>query len=100
MQKTSQMQLSDFVGQPCKSRLAFEFIPKKEAKLDLENIARLLRSNDVFVETETHFLLMLNIAGKNCTLFRTGKIIVKETKEMEKAREVAERLVEKIGKEE
>ena len=92
------MQLSDFVGQPCKSRLAFEFIPKKETKLNLENIASHLKGSGVFVETETHFLLMLKIAGKNCTLFRTGKIIVKETKEMEKAREVAEELVKELKK--
>jgi len=97
MQKTSQMQLSDFVGQPCKSRLAYEFIPKKGAKLDLGNIAGKLRSSGVLVETETPFLLMLKIAGKDCTLFRTGKIIVKETKEMEKAREVAEELVKEMN---
>ena len=41
---------------------------------------------------------MPGIAGKNCTLFRTGKIIVKETKEMEKAREVAERIVKEMNK--
>ena len=68
-------ELSDFVGQPCKSRLAYEFIPKKGAKLDLGNIAGKLRSSGVLVETETPFLLMLKIAGKDCTLFRTGKII-------------------------
>ena len=92
------MQLSDFVGQPCKSRLAYEFIPKRNTTLKLESVAAALRRNGVMVETETPFLLMLRLAGKNCTLFRTGKIIVKETKEMEKAREVAEALVMEMNR--
>ena len=98
MEKTGKVQLDDFVGQPCKSRLAFEFIPKRAGHLNLEKVAATLRGNDVFVETETPFLLMLKIEGKNCTLFRTGKIIVKETREMDKAREVAESLVKELNK--
>ena len=92
------MELSDFVGQPCKSRLAYEFIPKRNTTFKLERVAAALRENGVIVETETPFLLMLRLAGKNCTLFRTGKIIVKETKGMDKAREVAEMLVKELNK--
>jgi len=91
------MELDDFVGQPCKSRLAYEFIPKKNTTLKLESVAASLRKNGVMVETETPFLLMVKLAGKNCTLFRTGKIIVKETREMEKAREIAEKLVKGLN---
>ncbi len=85
--------LRDFTGQPCKSRLAFEFIPKRKHALALEPIATTLRNNGVNVEVEAPFLLMLHMDGHGVSLFKSGKIIVKDTTEKETARKIAEELV-------
>jgi len=90
------MELKDFVGKPCKSRMAFEFIPKKKQKLGLGKIAEVLREKEVMVEIETPFLLILKFKGKDISLFRSGKIIVKETSEEKEAKKTAEELIKKI----
>ncbi|MDO8647732.1 MAG: hypothetical protein Q7R70_04960 [Candidatus Diapherotrites archaeon] len=90
------MELSDFVGKPCKSRVAFEFIPKKRIKLDLEEIAKRLKEKEVFVEIETPFLLILRMQVP-ITLFQTGKILIKETNMEKDARKIAEKLVKIMG---
>lgn len=90
------MNLSSFVGKPCKSRLAFEFIPKKKTNLKLKDVAEKLRQAEVFVEIETPFLLILRTCGKEASLFRSGKIIVKETNIESEAKKIAKRIAEKI----
>ena len=90
------IELSDFTGQPCRSRLAYEFVPKKENKLNLEKIVEKLRKNEVFIELDTPYLLMLKIGGKNVSLFKSGKIIVKETKDKKMAKKIAETLIKKM----
>ena len=92
------LQLSDFVAQPCKSRIAFEFIPKQKQALDLPALADRLRLTKVFVEVETPYLLMLRVEGHNLSFFRSGKIIVKDTNEKNEARKVAETLLKEIAK--
>ena len=47
------MKLSDFSGKPCKSRVAFEFIPKKKARLNLMEVARKLKEKGIFIDAET-----------------------------------------------
>ncbi|MFH0714364.1 MAG: hypothetical protein V1847_02080 [Candidatus Diapherotrites archaeon] len=87
------MELKEFTGKPCKSRLAFEFIPKKSAKLDLERTAQEFRSNEWQIVAETPFLVMVKAEGKESSVFKSGKIIVKDTQEERDARKVAEKLV-------
>ena len=91
------MELSNFVGQPCQSRLAYEFVPKKDYRLDLTKVARNLKENEVYIEIEAPYLLMLRLAGKNVSLFKSGKIIVKSTNDKSKARQVAEKLISKMS---
>ncbi|MBI4210188.1 MAG: hypothetical protein HY544_01625 [Candidatus Diapherotrites archaeon] len=91
------LELSSFVGQPCRSRIAYEFVPKKDYGLDMGKTARLLRSREVFVEIETPYLLMLKLGGHDVSLFKSGKIIVKSTNHEGEARRIAKRLVEKAG---
>ena len=90
------MQLSDFVAQPCKSRIAFEFVPKKKQQLDLQALADKLRITQIFVETETPYLLMLRVSSHPVSLFRNGKIIVKDTNDKGEARIAAEALLGEI----
>ncbi len=90
-------ELGEFTGKPCNSRLAYEFVPKESHELDLGQVAQRLRQNGVFIEIEAPALLMLKIGGKDVSLFRSGKIIVKSTNEKHAARAIAERLVSKMG---
>ncbi|MFH1391058.1 MAG: hypothetical protein ABIH20_01975 [Candidatus Diapherotrites archaeon] len=90
------IKLSNFIGQPCQSRIAFEFLPKKEHKLNLETTARKLRENEVFIELESPYLIMLKITGTNVSLFKSGKIIVKSTNEKKEAKKIAEKLISKM----
>lgn len=90
------MKLSDFVAKPCKSRIAFEFVPKHKTRLDLEKVVQNLKSNGVFIEAETPFLLVLKM-GSSISLFQSGKIIVKETNVEKDARKIAEKLVKMLG---
>lgn len=91
------IELSGFVGQPCKSRIAYEFVPKHDHDLPLEEVAAALKKNEVFVEIETPYLLMLKLGGKDVSLFKSGKIIVKSTNHEAEARRVAESLISRMG---
>tara|TARA_Y100000310_G_scaffold312012_1_gene358901 strand:- start:549 stop:827 length:279 start_codon:yes stop_codon:yes gene_type:complete len=90
------IELSNFIGQPCQSRIAYEFLPKKGYKLNLEKTTTKLRENEVFIELESPYLIMLKILGTNVSLFKSGKIIVKNTNEKKEARKVAEKLISKM----
>jgi len=91
------IELSNFIGQPCQSRIAYEFLPKKKYKLDLGKTAKTLKKNEVFIELESPYLLMLKIAGTNISLFKSGKIIVKSTNDKKEARKIAEKLISKMS---
>ncbi len=87
------MQLSDFTGQPCKSSMAYEFLPKKKESLDLEAIAKKLKARNVYIEVESPFILLLKIGGRNVSFFKSGKILVKQTQDANEARKAAEELI-------
>ncbi|HZX20378.1 MAG TPA: hypothetical protein VFF13_05170 [archaeon] len=91
------LELNDFTGQPCKSRVAYEFLPKKDAQLNLEQVAKKLKENEVYIEIEAPYLLMLKVNGKDVSLFKSGKIIVKSTQNKTKARKIAEKLIMKMN---
>lgn len=87
------IELKEFVGKPCRSGTAFEFLPKKIQKLDLQKIAKKLKEHNVLVEAETPYLIILVLGGKSVSLFQSGKIMVKSTKEQDIATEIAEKLL-------
>ncbi|HLC79567.1 MAG TPA: hypothetical protein VJG83_04010 [archaeon] len=91
------IELSDFVAKPCKSRIAFEFVPKQDYGLDLQVVAKKLREQEVFVEIETPYLLMLKFAGRDVSIFKSSKIIVKSTNDEQEASRIAKGLVEKMN---
>lgn len=90
------MELKDFVVQPCKSRLAFELLPKKKEFLDLEKMAELLRGKKVEIEVQTPFLLVVNFNNRGASIFKSGKIIVKDCENETEARKTAELLIQKM----
>ena len=59
----------------------------------MASAAKQLRMAKVEVEVETPVLLMVKLEGTDLSLFRNGKIMVKETREEAKAREKAEKLL-------
>jgi len=87
------IELKEFAMQPCKSRQAFEFVPKTPLSLDLRKVAEVFRKHNVGVEVETDFLLMLQSDGHAVSLFKSGKIIVKNESEKDAARVVAEKIL-------
>jgi len=91
------LELSDFTGKPCRSRLAYEFVPKRKHSLNLEKAAKNLKKNDVMMDVVSPYLLMMSLDGKSLSLFKSGKIIVKETKNAAKARKIAEKLVSHLN---
>ena len=90
------MELKDFIGQPCKSKSDYEFIPKKSQQLNLNQIASKLKNNGIEIEIETPYLLMLRVDLKSVSFFKSGKIIVKTVFEPEKARKIAEKVISSL----
>ena len=91
-----ELEFKEYTGKPCKSKSAYEFIPKQRLSLELEPIAERLRQKKLFIEAETPFLLMLQIKGFSVSFFKSGKILVKNIKEEPKARALAEDIVKAI----
>ncbi len=79
------------------SKTACEFIPKKKSELNLSATAKKLREKEVLVDIETPYVLILRFKGKNISLFKSGKLIVKETPEEEEGKKIAKELMEKLG---
>lgn len=90
------LELKDFVVEPCKSRLAFEFLPKKKQSLNLKKIAIAFKKNGVLIEVETDFLIMARLKDSGISLFKSGKIIVKDTNIEDEARKIAQSLIKKM----
>ena len=91
------MELKDFAGKLCRGKSAYEFVPKEKQKFDLSQLAGKLRGAGVEIEVESPYILIVKISGTQASVFKSGKLIVKNTDEEEKAREIAERLVSKIS---
>jgi len=90
------MELEEFVITACKGRTAIELKPRKQLKLDLTEIAKRLKNNRVKVEIETPILLLLNHNNHDITLSKSGKLLVKGTKDQAIAKTVASAIVEAI----
>lgn len=91
------MELLDFVGQPCKTQLAFEFFPKKTVKIDLEKAVDFFKKKGFFVELETRVFVSILIDGSSASVFENGKILVKDTKDRGIAVKIAEKIVEVLN---
>ncbi len=91
------MELSDYVGQPCKTQLAFEFFPKKPQSLDLQKVVGLLRKSTFVVELETPIFVGVLVGKTSVSIFRNGKIMVKDITKKEAAAEIAKKIVKAIA---
>ncbi len=90
-----EMELSDYTGKPCRSKMAYEFLPKKKILLDLnkasEEVARVGQ-----VELTTRVLVMIKMAHATVSLFPSGKILVRGEREELIAKEIAEKILRSI----
>ena len=82
----------DYIGQPCRARAAFEFIPKKHTELDMPATANTLKKNNFILEADTPVILIVKVDEFPVSIFKNGKILVRETKDCR----TAELAVEKI----
>jgi len=87
------LKLSEFGCKPCRNKTSYEFVPKKENRLELAAVARRIEKSGIGIEAETPFLLMLSVKGRKVSLFRNARFLVKSTAEEKTARETAEVLL-------
>ena len=90
------MELSEFVGQPCKTQLAFEFFPKKPVSLGLQKVAAGLKKSKLLVDFETPVFVGVVVDATSVSIFRNGKILVKDTKDKIFAQKIAEKILSAI----
>lgn len=93
------MELDDFQSKLCGSGNSYEFIPKSKQKLDLELVAKKL-STDALIEAETPFVIMMKYSDAKISLFRSGKLIVKNISDAETAKKIAEKIISSISENE
>jgi TATA-box binding protein (TBP) (component of TFIID and TFIIIB) len=89
------LELKDFVGKPCTTKVSYEYFPKKKVKLDLD-IATKEVSNVGEIEIKSRVLLILKVDNKTVSIFKNGKIVVRGEKDELKSREVAKKVCEAL----
>ena len=90
------MELDDYVGQPCNSGLAFEFTPKKKTSIVLQDCARKLAASGARIDINTKYVLACSFKGTDISVFKSGKILVKNTADKEQAKEKAEAVLQAL----
>ncbi|MFA5360862.1 MAG: hypothetical protein WC290_00255 [archaeon] len=89
------MEISDYTGKPCRTKMAYEFLPKRNTLINLEKASEELTSVAI-VEVKTKILLILKINFATVSLFPSGKILVRGEREEAKAKEIAKKILESI----
>ena len=89
------MELSDYTGKPCKSKMAYEFLPKQKVNIDLRVAVEDVKQIAT-IEMETKVLLMVKIENCTASIFPSGKILVRGERDENKAKIIAEKLIKKI----
>lgn len=75
------MKIEDFFVTPCRGRLATEFVPKKKESLDMRLIGEILTQNGARIDVQTSMLIVFQVQNVNVSLFKSGKLIVKDVDE-------------------
>ncbi|MFA6268275.1 MAG: hypothetical protein WCW13_00245 [archaeon] len=89
------MELAEYTGKPCRSKMAYEFLPNKKVNINLEKAATELAKVST-IEVTTKILLMAKIDCVTISLFSSGKILVRGEREEEKAKKVAETILKAL----
>jgi len=92
------MELKDFTGKPCRAKVAYEFLPNKKIKLNLEKLENLIEKKFV-IEVKSRILLIIKVEDKTVSLFESGKLLVRGEREELAAKEIAKKIVALIPSE-
>ena len=87
--------LKDFTGKTCKGHTAFEFQPKAKKDINLGKFKDCLCQKGIAPEACTPLVVIFKCDDCTVSLFKSGKILVKEKTE-EKAKQVAEKIMELV----
>ena len=85
------MELKDFVGKPCTSKVSYEFFPKKKTIIDLAKASEEL-TKIATIDVNSRVLLIIKIDDAIVSIFKNGKILVRNEKEEVRARSIAQKI--------
>jgi len=89
------LKLKDFVIDSCRSDKAIAFMPQKKVELPLSELAKKLSESGASVQAETPFVLIFRFQNTSISLFKSGKLLVKDVDENE-AKEIVETILQII----
>ena len=89
------MELNDYTGKPCRSKMAYEFLPKHKIKVNLDKACEEL-GETCSIEVTSKVLAIVRTEGKTVSLFPSGKLLVRGEKDEDAARKIAERIVKAL----
>ncbi len=89
------MELADFTGKPCRTKMAYEFLPNSKIEIDLEKASTELNAI-ANIDVKTKVLLMMKLDNLTISLFPSGKLLVRGEREEKKAKEAAEKIVKQL----
>ncbi len=91
------LELDDFTGKPCRSKSAYEFMPKKKAKIDLEKAANEI-SSIATIEIRSKILILAKLEDATISLFESGKLLIRNELDETKARKIAQKVLSTLKK--
>lgn len=77
-----------FQGRLCDSNLSYEFFPREPVQLPLKALGKEMKENGQLFDIQTEFVLVFPIKGVKVSMYPSGKILVKNVSEGEKAQDV------------
>jgi len=86
------MELDDFTPKPCRTKMAYEFLPKHTITINLEKASEEI-SKIATIEVKTKVLLMIKLDFCTISLFPSGKLLVRGEREESKAKEIAKKVI-------
>lgn len=86
------MQIAEYTGKPCRTKMAYEFLPKKQVTLNLDKACDEINSIAT-IEVKTKVLLMIKLENATISLFPSGKLLVRGERDEEKAKELAKKIL-------
>lgn len=89
------MELADYTGKPCRTKMAYEFLPKKPVGINLEKASEEV-SLIAAVEVKTKVLLMLKLDYATISLFPSGKLLIRGERDENKSKEIAKKILSTI----
>jgi ribonuclease HIII len=86
------MEIAEYTGKPCRTKMAYEFLPKKQITVNLEKACEEIESIAT-IEIKTKVLLMLKLDYATISLFPSGKLLIRGEREEDKAKEIAKKIL-------